>query len=384
MTLDIHTLLVLMLANVFVLGAALPVVMGWRVSPSARFVLASAAVQALGWVSFLLASRINDRLFSMLWVGLIGLGFVFVWYALRGWLGPRPGRLPMLVIAVVAPLGYGLSFDHYALRVAFANFGPGALMLIVCLAAAWPAPHASRRWRGLLIVSLGTLALATIGRGVLGAFFTELLPSLRTPHPVNMFAAVMNHLALTLVTMALLVAWHEEAERILREQANTDSLTRPAATGAPGANALPMRWRWRAATATAWRCCCWTWTTSSRSTTSAAMPYGDGVLKLFGTALAAELRKGDLACRYGGEEFCVLVVRGGAQAGQEVDARLRGALQALGTVANGSTLRFSSGLAAFDAQHADLDDMLRRADAALYAAKGAGRDRLVCADEAQV
>lgn len=34
MTLDIHALLVLMLANVFALGAAMPVVMGWRVSAS--------------------------------------------------------------------------------------------------------------------------------------------------------------------------------------------------------------------------------------------------------------------------------------------------------------------------------------------------------------
>lgn len=380
MVLDINTLLVLMLANVFALGAAMPVVMGWRVSAPARFVLASALVQALGWVSFLLARPINDRLFSTLWVGLIGLGFVFVWHALRGWLGPRPGRVPMWVIAVVAPLGYGLSFDHYALRVAFANFGPGALMLIVCLAAAWPAPHASRRWRGLLIVSLGALALATIGRGVLGAFYTELLPSLRTPHPVNVVAAVLNHLALTLATISLLVAWHEEAERILREQANTDSLT-----GLPNRRA----WRERAADALA---------LARRHGDRMALllldldhfkqindqrghVYGDGVLQRFGATLGAGLRKGDLACRYGGEEFCVLVVRGGEQAGQEVDARLRSALLALGSVANGSVLRFSSGLAAFDPQHADLDDMLRRADAALYAAKRAGRDRLVCADD---
>jgi diguanylate cyclase (GGDEF)-like protein len=380
MTLDINTLLVLMLANVFALGAAMPVVMGWRVSPSARYVLASALAQALGWVCFLLARPINDRLFSVLWVGLIGLGFVFVWFALRGWLGPRPGRVPMLVIAVVAPLGYGLSFDHYAVRVAFANFGPAALMLIVCLAAAWPAPHASRRWRGLLIASLGALALATIGRGVLGAFYTELLPSLRTPHPVNMTAAVLNHLALSLATIALLVAWHEEAERILREQANTDSLT-----GLPNRRA----WSERAADALA---------LARRHGDRMALllldldhfkqindqrghGYGDGVLKTFADTLATQLRKGDLACRYGGEEFCVLVVRGGLQAGQEVDARIRNALKALGAVANGSVLKFSSGLAAADAQHADLDDMLRRADAALYAAKRAGRDRLVCADE---
>ncbi len=380
MNLDINTLLVLMLANVFALGAAIPLVLGWGVSASARYVMASALAQALGWVCFLLARPIHDRIFSTLWVGLIGLGFVFVWYALRGWLGPRPGRLPMLVIAVVAPLGYGLSFDHYPVRVAFANFGPGALMLIVCLAAAWPAPHASRRWRGLLIASLGALALATIGRGVLGAFYTELLPTLRTPHPVNVLAAVLNHLALTLATISLLVAWHEEAEATLREQANTDSLTGLANRRA---------WRERAADALA---------LARRHGDRMALlmldldhfkqindqrghGYGDGILKQFATTLAGQLRQGDLACRYGGEEFCVLVVRGGRQAGQEVDARIRGALQTLGTAAPDASLRFSSGLAAFDARHADLDDMLRRADAALYAAKRAGRNRLVCAEE---
>src|SRR5438093_12084330 len=66
--LDVNTLLALMLANVFAMAVAVPVVMGWRVSPAARHVLASAVAQALAWGSFLLALPVHDQLFSTLWV----------------------------------------------------------------------------------------------------------------------------------------------------------------------------------------------------------------------------------------------------------------------------------------------------------------------------
>ena len=40
-------------------------------------------------------------------------------------------------------LGYGLGFDSYAFRVGWSNFGLALSMLLVCLACAWPAPHAA-------------------------------------------------------------------------------------------------------------------------------------------------------------------------------------------------------------------------------------------------
>lgn len=51
MTLDIQTLLVLMMANVFVVSIALPAIMGWRVSTAARYVITSGVAQGLGWLA---------------------------------------------------------------------------------------------------------------------------------------------------------------------------------------------------------------------------------------------------------------------------------------------------------------------------------------------
>ena len=64
-------------------------------------------------------------------------------------------------------------------------------MLIVCLACGWPARGSSRGWRGLVLVALGTMALVTAMRGVLGAFFTDAYPQLRAQHPVNLVGSVL-------------------------------------------------------------------------------------------------------------------------------------------------------------------------------------------------
>jgi len=57
---------------------------------------------------------------------------------------------------------------------------------------------------------------------------------------------------------------------------------------------------------------------------------------------------------------------------------------ALATPSGEVKLTVSVGIATLGGNDADIDDMLRRADTALYAAKSSGRNRLVCADRAPV
>jgi diguanylate cyclase (GGDEF)-like protein len=356
--LDVQTLLALMLATVFATAIAIPVVIGWNVSAPARNVAASAVTQAFAWASFLLARPLHDRLFSTLWIGLLGMSFVFVWHALRGWLGPRPGRTVLLVVAVLGPLGYAVGFDDYAFRVAWSNFGLSILMTLVCLACAWPAPQAGRRWRGLIIVCLGPLALVTLARGVLGGFFTEFYPELRSPHPINVIGAVLNHIAVSFTTLGLLVGWHEEAEHKLRLQADTDGLTGllNRRYGEPLALLMIDIDHFK------------------QINDAGGHAAGDQALKRVASKVQACARRGDLACRYGGEEFSVLLSHAGFEAAHAFDRRLRAALLDLPASAR---VGFSAGVATLRPHDRDLEGLLSRADKALYEAKAAGRGRLV-------
>lgn len=376
MSLDVNTLLAAMLANVFAMAVAVPVVMGWRVSEPARNVLGSVLLQALAWASFLLARPVHDRIFSTLWIALLGASFVAMWRALHGWLGARPGGRVLLASAWLTPIGYGLGFDSYPFRVAWSNAGLALSMLVVCAACAWPAPNHSRRWRGLILISLGALAAVTLTRGVLGGFFTELYPALRTPHPVNVIGAVLNHVVMGLVTIGLLVGWHEEAEQALRRLADTDPLT----------GVLNRRaWHARAERTLA--------QARQRDGSVAVLMLdvdhfkrindrwghetGDRALQAIARALVGNARRDDLVCRWGGEEFCVLLVDVDADTGPEIDTRLRRTLEQMTAIAEGLSLSFSSGLAVLRSDDAGVATLLRRADAALYEAKAAGRGRLV-------
>jgi diguanylate cyclase (GGDEF)-like protein/PAS domain S-box-containing protein len=96
---------------------------------------------------------------------------------------------------------------------------------------------------------------------------------------------------------------------------------------------------------------------------------GDGMLRDCAEAWDSELRGEDTILRYGGEEFLVLLP--GCSLGQAAETveRLRG------VTVDGQTC--SAGLACWDFNEG-IDDLLDRADQALYAAKESGRDRLVC------
>ncbi len=115
---------------------------------------------------------------------------------------------------------------------------------------------------------------------------------------------------------------------------------------------------------------------------------GDAVLKSFAALLLDHLRKSDVVCRYGGEEFCVLMSRTSvAQAQRKIEALLK-QWRATRLDANGGTLAaqtFSAGIAdsgaVDDPTDTDAiettDDLLKRADDCALQAKRAGRNRVV-------
>jgi diguanylate cyclase (GGDEF)-like protein len=97
---------------------------------------------------------------------------------------------------------------------------------------------------------------------------------------------------------------------------------------------------------------------------------GDRLLKEAAAAWAGGLRDGDLLARYGGEEFALLVPGGENATVVELLDRLRPLTP--------SDQTFSAGVAIWDGQESS-DTFFARADAALYEAKGSGRNRAALA-----
>jgi len=107
---------------------------------------------------------------------------------------------------------------------------------------------------------------------------------------------------------------------------------------------------------------------------------GDRYLREFGAVVQSRLRGPDLACRYGGDEFCLLLPETDLDGARAIAERIRAAVGDLVVHVDALAIRTTTsiGVAAFpDHAGEDLKMLLRKADEALYAAKKSGRDRVV-------
>jgi diguanylate cyclase (GGDEF)-like protein len=106
---------------------------------------------------------------------------------------------------------------------------------------------------------------------------------------------------------------------------------------------------------------------------------GDKMLRAVADAARAVLREGDTVLRYGGEEFLAVLPGAGTADVEQLGQRVRLAVEAVELRVDALVLRstVSIGAAAFpDPAIAEVDDLVRRADAAMYQSKSAGKNRL--------
>ncbi|MBI2751155.1 MAG: GGDEF domain-containing protein [Burkholderiales bacterium] len=379
MALDIYTLLVVNVVNALLMAATLPLIMGSRLSQAASHARLSLIAQAVGWIFMILAGSWKDlwqdQALSTLSIASTGIGQWLLFQAMAGWLGPRKGSRLLLFLVVITPLGYTLSFQSYPLRVGWANFLLALQLLLVCQSTLRPASRNGGAWRWVIFASALTLAILTAGRGVLGAFFTELYPTFRTPHPVNQLAMLMTNVAFVLGNMAVLVAWRSEAEAQLRQQASTDALT-----------GLLTRHGWDARAGALFD-------QARRHNTPLALvmldldqfkrindtrghEVGDQVLRLFSTVLLTHRRSSDLAARIGGEEFALLLPHTDRASAMLIEQRLRAALKITCGLQPELAVDYSAGLALLQPNDDSLTTFMVRADTGLYLAKSQGRGRV--------
>ena len=110
---------------------------------------------------------------------------------------------------------------------------------------------------------------------------------------------------------------------------------------------------------------------------------GDEVLKEFAARIRSTVRGADLACRFGGEEFVVVMPDTHPETAAAVAERLRFVVESEPFVLrqSGVSLNITASLGICSTAHgvASAEDLLRQADRALYEAKHGGRNRVVAA-----
>jgi len=112
-------------------------------------------------------------------------------------------------------------------------------------------------------------------------------------------------------------------------------------------------------------------------------PAGDTILVTFARHLQRHIRTQDIACRYGGEEFVVVMPDASPAVASQRAESMRAALGSLRTTVPPSVWRLSAsfGVATFPFDGNSFADTLRRADEAMYESKLAGRDRVTSASQ---
>ena len=113
---------------------------------------------------------------------------------------------------------------------------------------------------------------------------------------------------------------------------------------------------------------------------------GDYVLKIVAGIMKSTFRKTDVCCRYGGEEFLVILPSADYDSASRAADTLRRAVEAKEIIFDGTRIpvTISCGVSTFDIETESVDNTMARADAALYEAKRSGRNQVFFHDNKEI
>jgi len=113
---------------------------------------------------------------------------------------------------------------------------------------------------------------------------------------------------------------------------------------------------------------------------------GDALLRALGDSIGERTRGQDVACRFGGEEFSLILAGATRDAAYKRAELLQEEIKGLSVTHAGQLLgkiSLSFGVAAYPGDGRTAEELVRAADQALYRAKAAGRDRIALASDAE-
>jgi diguanylate cyclase (GGDEF)-like protein len=111
---------------------------------------------------------------------------------------------------------------------------------------------------------------------------------------------------------------------------------------------------------------------------------GDEVLVSFSNILSENIRAEDILCRYGGEEFLLIMPNSNAEQAFQKSEELRQIVQSASIVVDSKVnihITFSGGIACFPDEGETLRELIKKADIALYESKRMGRNKIYFKNE---
>jgi diguanylate cyclase (GGDEF)-like protein len=335
------------------------------------------SIQMARWLSFLLLA---GGVFAIVAIGVLPLppGTDVPGMASVGAAAVLAGSVVWLLRDRLSPLAINLLLPAVTAVVCLAELFDGVGSSATAMFYVWVVLYAAyflAPWQAAL--QLAAIAVAQgLALGIAGPDGTSLTRWAVTMITLTVAAVVIAHLVGrlrgSLAAQSAALAEREELAFRLAEAANTDALT-----------GLANRRAWEAAMerelARARRedgelcVAILDFDRFKEFNDTYGHPAGDQVLRQAAEAWRAELRGSDMLARYGGEEFVALLPGCTPEGGAHLIERVCAATP------EGQTV--SAGLAAWTGEE-NAEDLMKRADVALYEAKSCGRDRTVLAMEA--
>jgi len=105
---------------------------------------------------------------------------------------------------------------------------------------------------------------------------------------------------------------------------------------------------------------------------------GDLVLKTLSEIILKSIRKSDIACRYGGEEFIILLTNSDSQSAEVVLGRIKDKLTTnTNLIDKNLKITFSAGVSTFSNKFNNIEELIDDADKKLYKAKRNGKNQFI-------
>ena len=379
------------LSLISALQTALMAVMLWagthgdagRVRRSLRIRSSALVIEALGWASLAAHAYLppvmlllGGNAFNLLAQGMSVMALrMLLGEALRGWL--------VLAVGVFGWLGvawFGLVEPNYQARVLWGSLAIGINILLSVEALVGVTVRRSSRARSVLLAVFAMAAALLIWRNIQLWLVDYQLQGITVASNTNFFYVMFSGLQPLFAGIGFLLLYNEILQQELRLLARIDPLT-----GVGNRLAINEATSLMLAHSTRYREPLGVLMLDADHFKSVNDRFGhnggDKVLRSLVFSIRATLRESDLIGRVGGEEFVVLSPGADLDNAMLLAERVRATVEKTPLIIDGHalTLTVSVGVAIAAPNDRDGNALLQRADAALYAAKRAGRNRVEAA-----